>query len=344
MTPLLSRLPRFPLAALPTPLERASNLSRRLGIDLWVKRDDLTGLAFGGNKVRKLEFLVGDALRERATCLLATASTQSNFCRVVAAAANRAGLRAGLLLRSYGDRSLQGNLLLDYLLGAEIRFTEEQDPYSPAIERQLADWADACRARGEHPYVAHLHGGSRAGALATAAYVMAAKELDIQCRDRGLRPRHLYVAVGSGSTLAGLLLGRRLPGSPLADTRIVGVCVGAPSGVVGPKVREFAAVAAEALGVDPPGDDGYLTDRERGEGYGVPTPSALEAIRSAAVHEALILNPVYTGKAFAAVLSDVACGVVRAGDTVVFLHTGGDPLVFAYADTLGRVTGPARGE
>jgi D-cysteine desulfhydrase family pyridoxal phosphate-dependent enzyme len=334
MTGTLDRLPRFSLAALPTPLERAPRLSRSLGVDLWIKRDDLTGLAFGGNKVRKLEFLVGDALEARATCLLTTAAVQSNFCRVAAAAANRAGLRAGLLLRGSPESPVQGNLLLDYLLGAEVRFTDDPDPYSADTRRRLEEWAEAKRAQGERPYVAYPHGRSRAGALATVAYVQAALELNAQCRAQGVRPRHLYVAVGSGSTLAGLLLGARTLADGLAGTRIVGVCVGSPSSLVASKVREFVRAGAQLLDLRAPEEEPALTDRERGEGYGIPTPRALRAIRLAALSEALLLNPVYTGKALAALLDDVARGAVRQRETVVFLNTGGDPLVFAYATTL----------
>jgi len=330
----LDRLPRFVLAALPTPLERAANLSRALGVDLWIKRDDLTGLALGGNKVRKLEYLVGDALAHGATSLLTTAAAQSNFCRVTAAAGARAGLRVHLLLRGTGAEPVQGNLLLDHLLGADIRFTDDMDPYSEGTKRHLETWADEDRAGGGVPYILYIHGGSHVGALATAAYVQAAVELDGQCRAAGIRPDHLYVAVGSGSTLAGLLVGARGPAEGLARTRIRGVCVSALSNVVGEKVREFAETAAALLGAAVPAEAPDLDDGERGPGYGVPTPAALEAIHTAAAREALVLNPVYTGKTFAGLLHDIARGVVARGSTVVFMNTGGDPLIFAHAERL----------
>lgn len=336
----LARLPRKALVRLPTPLERAPNLSRTLGIDLWIKRDDLTGLALGGNKARKLEYLVGDALADGATSLMTTAAAQSNFCRATAAAAARAGLRAQLLLRGTGAEPVQGNLLLDRLLGADIRFTSDMDPYSDATRRRLGAWADEERARGRRPYPMYLHGGSRAGALGTAAYVQAAIELDDQFAAGGIHPAHVYVAAGSGSTLAGLLVGARRAAERLAQARLVGVCVGALSPVIGPKIREFARAAAALLDATPLGDgvaadDGVtLDDGQRGEAYGVPTPAALDAIRTAAAADAVIFNPVYTGKAFAALLADVARGAVTAGSTVVFINTGGDPLVFAHADRL----------
>jgi len=338
----LDRLPRFPLAALPTPLEHAANLSRTLGIRLWIKRDDLTGLALGGNKVRKVEYLVGDALAEGATSLLTTAAAQSNFCRVTAAAGARAGLRVGLLLRGTGAEPVQGNLLLDDLLGAEIRFTDEMDPYAEGTRRRLDAWVEEERARGGRPYLIYLHGGSHAGALAAAAYVQAAVELDAQCRAAGVRPDHLYVAVGSGSTLAGLLVGAQGPAEGLASTRITGVCVGALADVVGPKVREFVRAAAALLGAPAPDEGLRLDDGERGDAYGVPTAAALAAIRTAATSEALLFNPVYTGKAFAALLRDVAQGTVAPGSTVVFINTGGDPLIFAHAEHLAGQRGRAQ--
>lgn len=331
----LVRLPRASLAFLPTPLYRAQNLSRLLGIDLWIKRDDLTGLAFGGNKVRKLEFILGDALQQGATRLLTTASAQSNFCRVVAAAGCQAQVRVGLLLRGSPGEPVQGNLLLDHLLGAEIRFTDDINPYSEHTREQLEAWAAETRAAGDIPYVIYIHHGSRAGALATAAYVDAAIEIDQQCREYGLVPKHLYVAVGSGSSLAGLALGARLRGGSLEHCQLHGICVGELSPIIRPKINEFLGACADLLGVSPATPHIQLDDTQRGDAYGVPTPAAIEAIRLAARAEALFFNPVYTGKAFAALLADIRNGVIRTGETVLFLNTGGDPLLFAYADQLG---------
>lgn len=330
----LGALPRFKVAALPTPLDQAPRLSQLLGVHLLTKRDDLTGLALGGNKARKLEFLIGDALAERATLILTTAAVQSNFCRMTAAAAARAGLAVGLLLRGEATASVQGNLLLDRLLGAEIRFTDHLDPYAPVHRAQLQAWCEEELARGGTPYPIYLHDGSRAGALATAGYVAAAAELDQQCGERGIQPDHLYLAAGSGATLAGLLLGAHRSGSVLAGTRIVGVCAGALSADLAPRVRTFISSAAELLDLPELAAPIVLDDSQRGSAYGVPTQVALDAILVASRTEALMLNPVYTGKAFAALLADIDRGVVRSGETVIFLNTGGDPLLFSYADTL----------
>lgn len=330
----LRALPRFPLAVLPTPLENAPRLSHALGINLFVKRDDLTGLALGGNKARKLEYLLGDALAEDATLLLTTAAAQSNFCRMTAAAGCRAGLPVGLLLRGSPTEPVQANLLLDQLLGAELRFVDDPDPYAPVHRERLAVWAGEERARGGRPYIIYLHGGSRAGALATAGYVGVAAELHTQCAAQGLRPSHVYIAVGSGGSYAGLLLGARQPGNMLGATRLAGVCVGALSSVVGAQMTTALATTGALLGLRVPDEAPALDDAQRGPAYGVPTPAALAAIALAARTEALLLNPVYTGKAFAALLSDVERGVVRPGETVIFLNTGGDPLLFHYAEML----------
>lgn len=333
----LDRLPRVPLAVLPTPLERAPRLSRALGINLLIKRDDLTGLAMGGNKARKLEYLVGDAVAQGATLLLTTAPAQSNFARMTAAAGRRAGVPVALLLRGDPSEPAQGNLLLDRLLGAAVRFVDNPDPYAAVHRELLQAWADEERARGGHPYPIYLHDGSRQGALAAAGYVQAAAELGAQCAAGGVRPDHLYVAVGSGGTLAGLLFGARQPGNPLAVTRLAGICVSALSETVGPQIAKCLAATAGLLDVAAPDEAPLLDDSQRGPGYAVATPAALDAIALAAETEALLLNPVYTGKAFAALRADIARGVVRPGETVVFLNTGGDPLLFRHAETLSGI-------
>lgn len=333
--PELEAIARVRLAALPTPLEPAVRLSNMLGITLLIKRDDLTGLAMGGNKARKLEYLIADAISQNATMILATAAVQSNFCRMTAAAARRVGLRAGLLLRGTPDAPLQGNLLLDHLFGAEIRFVNELDPYASVHQHELRRWAVEERARGERPYVIQLHGGSPMGALATLAYTAASSELSTQCRELDVRPDHLYVPVGSGSTLAGLALGTRQTANPLSATRLVGILVAAAMDAVRPRIREFIDAAATHSGLNAPGDGAYsLDDTHRGRGYGVPTQAALRAIHLAAETEALLLNPVYTGKTFSALLSDVASGAIRPGESVIFVNTGGDPLLFSFAEQL----------
>lgn len=334
-----SPVPRTALAALPTPLETATNLSRHLGINLLIKRDDLTGLAMGGNKVRQLEFLIADALEQKATKILATAAAQSNFCRMITAAARRVGLDIGLLLRGTPASPVQGNLLIDHLLGADIRFIDNDDPYDPAHQDTLRAWAIEEEARGEKPYVVHLHGGSTMGALMTTGYVAASRELDAQLLDRGAHPHHLYLAVGSGSTLAGLVVGSGAVTTTLSATRLSGVTVGSPAGSIVPRIREFVHSTSTLLNLPIPASDRFYVDEsQRGAHYGAPTEEGLAAIRLMARTEALMLNPVYTGKAFAALVADVRNGTIQPGETVVFLNTGGDPLLFSYADVLAQST------
>lgn len=336
MNPTLeSSIPRVRLAALPTPLEAAPNLSRQLGINLFIKRDDMTGLATGGNKVRQLEFLIGDALEKKATKILATAAAQSNFCRMIAAAARRVGLDIGLLLRGTPNDPVQGNLLLDHLLGAEIRFLDNYDPYDPAHQDTLQTWAIEEAARGETPYVVNLHGGSTMGALMATGYVAAAREIEAQFQNRDISPQHLYLAVGSGGTLAGLVVGANTVSPALSDARLVGVTVGSPRDRIVPKIREFVQSTSTLLNVPvPTHDQFYVDESQRGTHYGAPTDEGLDAIHLMAHNEALLLNPVYTGKAFAAVVADIKNGNIRSGETVVFLNTGGDPLLFSNADVL----------
>lgn len=337
-------LKRIPLAALPTPLEPAPNLSAALGINLMVKRDDLTGLAMGGNKARKLEYLIADAVAENATLLLVTAAAQSNFCRMAAAAARRVGMRVGLLLRGTPDNPVQGNLLLDHMLGADIRYVDNDDPYHPVHQEMLRAWADEESSRGERPYVVSLHGGSHMGALVTCGYVAAARELDEQCRARSIRPDHLYTAVGSGSTLAGLAIGLQTPESSLSGIRLVGASVGSTADVILPKIHEFVRSTTALLGGPALDRDAFtITDAQRGPRYGISTDPALAAIRLAAQSDALLLNPVYTGKAFAALVADVESGFIRPGETVVFLDTGGDPLLFHYSDLLAHASSSLTG-
>jgi len=332
-------IPRIRLATLPTPLEAAPNLSHELGINLLIKRDDLTGLAMGGNKVRQLEFLIGDALEKKATKILATAAAQSNFCRMIAAAARRVGLGIGLLLRGTPDHPVQGNLLIDQLLGADIRFIDNYDPYDPAHQDTLRAWALEETARGEEPYVVNLHGGSLMGALMTTGYVAATRELEAQFHDRDITPQHLYLAVGSGSTLAGLVVGSHVGSTALSDVRLVGVTVGSPSDQIVPRIREFVQSTSGLLDVPGPANHQfYIDESQRGTHYGAPTDEGLDAIHLMARTEALMLNPVYTGKAFAALIADVKNNNIRSGETVVFMNTGGDPLLFSNADVLAQST------
>jgi len=300
-----------------------------VGVDFWVKRDDLTGLAFGGNKVRHFEFIFAEAQRQGATVILTGASSQSNFCRQAAAAAAKLGMKIDLtLLHGVKGPRRQGNLLLDRLLGARVEVFEDDDwlGLQSAFERK----ANVYRAQGETPFIINVMGPLCA--LGAVAYVDAFLELEEQCSAAGLEPSALFLA-GVNMTPAGLALGAKLRSSQIDVQGF------AP--IVWPEPRQsdiasIATKAADLLGSDVvvgPGeirnDDAYV-----GPGYGVPDDRTLEAIRLAARTEGLLLDPVYTGKAFAGMLDYIATGRVQPGESIVFLHTGGQPALFAYNDEV----------
>ncbi len=327
----LPALPRFPLAQLPTPLEEAPRLSDALGgVRVLVKRDDLTGLALGGNKTRKLEYLLGDALAAGATVVLTEGPVQSNHCRQTAAAAARAGLRCILVLSSADEHpSPQGNLLLDHLFGAEIHLVRTREERTRLLE-QLAWKRAEC---GERPYVIPTGGSTPIGA---AAYVRAALELAQQLIEQQVHPTRLFLASStSGGTHAGLALGAKLLGDPF---RIVGVAVEHDAETIRQRVLMLANETAEILGlaVRLASADVLVDDRWIGPDYGIPDASTIEAMTLAARTEGLVLDPVYTGKALAGLIGHARAGEIEPGETVVFLHTGGAPALFAQAGELAR--------
>lgn len=340
MAPSTSRFdeqPRVRLAELPTPLERAERLGRALGVErLWVKRDDLTGLALEGNKVRKLEFLLGTALRDGCDTVVTFGALQSNHARQTAAACARLGLRCELVLTRAVPLSgpafeRSGNLLLDYLLGATIHVVPHDDDLLAATVEDLHAEIDARggRARWIPP------GGSDAvGAL---GYVGAGLELADQLAEAGAEAAHVVVASSTGGTQAGLVTGLRLGGS---RATVHGVAVYRDAARTHAEVARLALEVARLLGVDPvPEADLSVDDAFLGDGYGLPTPGMWEALATAARTEGLLLDPVYSGKAAAALASWAAEG--RFGDRdVVFVHTGGAPGLFAYADRFPEPTVP----
>jgi D-cysteine desulfhydrase family pyridoxal phosphate-dependent enzyme len=331
----LSRLPRTRLAALPTPLEDATRLRQALGGParcprILVKRDDLTGLGLGGNKARKLEFLLGHALAEGATALITTGAVQSNHARMTAAAAAMCGLESHLVLTASSEDPIdEGNLLIDRLFGARVYFVPAVDPMLAVghDEAVVADLVASIRASGGRPYVIPVGGSSAVGAL---GYVAGTLELAGQLDTLGTRPSRLYFGSGSRGTQAGLTLGAHL-----AQTgyRLYGVAVSAGEPEKIERARRVAREAAALIGADDSvASVEFFTDQQHiGQGYGVPTPGALDALLLAARTEALVLDPTYTAKAMAALVDHVRTGAVAPDETVVFLHTGGSPAVFTTA-------------
>ena len=331
----LEELPRVALAHLPTPIEPMDNLAASLGRDdgLYVKHDDYTGLAFGGNKVRQLEFYLGEARAKGADTLLITGAVQSNFVRCAAAAAAKLGMDCHVQLEErvagkQGEYRTSGNVLLDRMLGATIHFYGQGEDEEGA-DRRVREIAEELKAEGRKPYVVPLAPGHKP--LGALGYVVAAREILDQIAEQSLRIDEIVVASGSGSTHAGLLFGLRALGSDIAVT---GVCVRRAADIQHKRILARCGDIAELLGVAPAvtAADVITRDDWFAPGYGKLNEPTLQAIDLAARREALILDPVYTGKVMAATIA----GARQAGPDheIMFLHTGGTPGVFAYSESL----------
>lgn len=323
----LTELPRICLGQLPTPLEEAKRLSDVLGGPrIFLKRDDLTGIGLGGNKVRKLEFIIGKALEEGADTLVVCGGFQSNMARVSAAMANRVGMKVELVLGGLpGEpRPPIGNLLLDHLLGAGIRLVDTVPRWE--FSEFLHEIAEELRSEGRRPFVLAPGGSSPEG---MAGYFSATLEMARQFSEKGIEPNRIFVAVGSGSTFGGLVLGA-MHVDPSFE--VVGISVSRMSDYLSEKIPQLTADAIGLLGLDKParGEDLTTYDQYIGEGYGALTDGACEAIRLVAETEGVFLDPVYTGKCMAGLVDLIRKGIVGRDETVVFIHTGGSPALFAY--------------
>lgn len=336
----LERIPRLRLAALPTPLEEAPQLSEALGGPrILIKRDDLTGLALGGNKTRKLEYLMADAVAQGADVVLTVGAAQSNHCRQTAAAARKVGLKAILVLARSEHNELQGNLLLNALLDADVRMIEARP--GRGTTEAMVEIAEEERAHGRRPYLIPGGGSNGLGALGYAQCVL---EIQQQLLERGTSADRLYVSSGSGGTQGGLQLGARMFSAPY---QVVGVSPGGSAEGVRGAVLRAADEGARLLRLPfeiAPGDV-VVHDEYVGPGYAIPTAASNEAIRLFAETEGLILDPVYTAKAAAGLIDHIRRGLIPRDSTVIFLHTGGQPALFAYhaemASALERVAATA---
>lgn len=326
---LVDKVPRVQLAALPTPLQECPRLSSVLGGPrILMKRDDLTGLALGGNKSRHLEFLMADALSKGADVVVVGAASQSNLCCQVAAAACKLGLESVLLLARDEKAYYQGNVLLDTLLGADVRFVDVRDRREvfKLCEKVAVELAhEGRRAYAINPW-------SFAGSLAAIGYVNFVIELCGQLSQMDVTADYLFTAA-TDATPAGLLVGLKAIGSKL---KVVGISPGLSQHESRVLVAAIANDAAKLLGLDTHVSPAEITNHDAyvGTGYGKTTPECLEAIKLVAETEGIILDPVYTGKAMAGVVDHIRNGRIGPGETVVFLHTGGVPLVFVYGEEL----------
>ena len=334
---------RIRLGAFPTPLQELENLSAQLGGPrLFVKRDDLSGLAVGGNKLRKLEYAFAEARSLGATVIITIGGPQSNHVALTTAAANRLGLRTVLVLRGERPERPSGNLLLDGILGpSEIHFVGADGyPSKFKIDRiadkAAADLAERLRAEGEVPYV--IPNGCRAihGAYGYAGCVL---EIVSQLRELGLAPTKLLTAIGTSSTYIGLVLGAHLCTHGEADAIGVSVVDTDPADIAR-RVADQLDEACETLSIDPPvpHDAIHVLGDYVGDDYGVPTDAMRAAVLRVARCEGIVLDPVYTGKAISGLIDLVEKGRLGADDIVVFLHTGGVGGLFADAQ-IGTFAG-----
>ncbi|NQW00425.1 MAG: D-cysteine desulfhydrase family protein [Rhodospirillales bacterium] len=332
------QFPRAALAVTPTPLEAMPNLSKKLGgPQLHVKRDDLTGLAFGGNKARQLEFYMGDAIAKKADVILITGAVQSNFVRTAAAAAAKIGLACHVQLEERvpdvdATHRMSGNVLLDKLLGAHLYSYPDGEDEAGA-DRHIGEIAEDLRASGKTPYIIPLSPGHPP--LGALGYVVAAQEILDQLNASGQVIDEIVVASGSTSTHAGLLFGLRALGSSIP---VIGVCVRRTSAQQAPRVRARCTEISALLGTpDYVGaDDVVVTDVALAPGYGQLNAMTIEAMQLAARTEGLILDPVYTGKVMAGLIDRVRSHSYRADANVLFIHTGGQPALFAYEALLSK--------
>lgn len=305
---------RVVLATWPTPLEPAPRLSDAIGLrpeDLWLKRDDLTGLAAGGNKIRKLEWTLAAAVAAGADTVITTGAPQSNHARLTAAGAARLGLRAVLVFPGEPVAHLQGNLLLDGILGATVVWAGADSDGEAGLQAAAEDAAQQLRGQGHHPAIIPFGGSNATGAH---GYRLAGEEL----LEQSPAFEHVVCAVGSGGTMAGLV-------AALGATRVLGVHTGAVPDArvqVGELLSDMGeSVSAGAL---------RIRDDQVGEGYGALTPAAGHALQLAARTEGLMLDPTYTARALAGLIAEIGEGSIAAGDKVVFLASGGLPGLLAH--------------
>lgn len=316
----------------PTPIEPLRHLSAALGgPELWIKRDDLLGLAAGGNKTRKLEFLVADALNQGADTLITVGAVQSNHCRLTLAAAVKEGLRCQLVLEervpgSYAADA-SGNNFLFQLMGVEHTVVV---PGGSDLLAEMQRLAADVAAQGRKAYIIPGGGSNPLGAL---GYVACAEELLAQSFEMGLPFDAVVAASGSGGTHAGLLAGLHAAN---ANLPLIGISVRAQRGAQEEKIHALAQQAADLLGVHTPVPRNAVevADAYVGPGYSLPTPAMVEAVQMFARHEGILLDPVYTGKTAAGLIAMVRAGRFAPGERVLFVHTGGAPALYAYRDVV----------
>ncbi|MBY5371234.1 D-cysteine desulfhydrase family protein [Rhizobium leguminosarum] len=336
---LLSHFPRVRLMQGPTPIQRLSRLTQVLGgpqkgVSIWVKRDDLMELGDGGNKLRKLEFLLGQAMAEGCDSVIVTGGVQSNFARLAAAACARTGLACELVLAQMVPRDSEiyqgnGNVLLGRLFGANLHVLTEGDDAGSFAHHRASEIA----ASGGKAFVATLGGSTPVGAL---GYVDCAFEIAAQSIEMGIAFQQIVIPNGSGGMHAGLVAGATVAGKD--PSRIRAYTVLSPADICVAATVDKVNAVFELLGKEDrvQAEDLTISGTQLGRGYGMPTSNMVEAVRIVGRSEGLLLDPVYGGKAFAGLLSDIENEVIAPGSNVLFVMTGGSPGLYAYADALSN--------
>jgi D-cysteine desulfhydrase/L-cysteate sulfo-lyase len=318
----IGRLPRVAIALKRTPLHEAPNLARVLGGPcIFIKRDDLTGVAFGGNKLRNLEFRLAHALKDKPDTVIVGLDIQSNSARQTVGACNKLGLRTILVLEGKPSQTIQGNLLVDYLLGAEVHFA----PDAKAQRAKLDELAEAVRRAGGRPHI--LNDNPMFDVASAVAYLEVTLEILEQMDELGAAPTGIYMS-SSGKGQAGIILGQRLTN---AGFQMYGITATSEFHVPS-RTAAIANETAKVLGLDivideneVDNDTGFVGDR-----YGVPSEAGNEAVRLFAATEGVVLDPIYTGKAAAGMIAHIRAGRYSKDDVLVFVHTGGTPAVFTW--------------
>jgi 1-aminocyclopropane-1-carboxylate deaminase/D-cysteine desulfhydrase-like pyridoxal-dependent ACC family enzyme len=318
----IARIPRVKLALTPTPIEEARNLTRALGGPrIFIKRDDLTGVAFGGNKLRNLEFRLARAMAEQPDTVVIGLDIQSNSARQTIGACNKLGLKTILVLEGEKPEIVQGNLLVDYLLGAEVVFVPTREAQRAALDEHAA----RVRAGGGRPHI--LNDNPMFDVASALAYLETTLEVLEQLQQTNVRPKAFYLS-SSGKGQAGLVLGRRLTN---ADLTVHGITA-TDEYHVPSRTAAIANETLQVLGLDLRitedeivNDAGYV-----GAGYGIPSEASVDAVKLFARAEGIILDPIYTGKAAAGMISHIRAGRYGKDDTLVFVHTGGTPAIFTW--------------
>jgi len=328
----IESLPRFHLTEFPTPIHYLETLSKAYnGPAIYIKRDDLTSLGMGGNKTRKLEFLIGEALALDKDTLVTAGGLQSNHCRLTAAAACKAGLDCHLVLNGTRPEIPNGNLLIDALFGAKVHYCERKDR-----DARLAEVAGELSSAGKRPYVIPVGGSNATGSV---GYVQAMLELDTQLADMQLQPDAIVFATSSGGTQAGLTLGARVIGF---SGQVLGISIDQTKtgeAAFPPILADIVNATASRIGVDI-----HMTDSDfllncdyLGAGYAMPGDLEFDAIKDLARYEGILLGPVYTARAMGGLIDLIKKNTFTKGQNVLFWHTGGTPELFAWADQIGWV-------